>query len=299
MPHVLTREVAEVRLAIGCEGMPLRETPAAWPAGFACDGLTSQDSLFVRLQVGDLPDLTGWPRIFLGGGAWALYGQGASRLLCSDPPELTDPVWIARWQGDAAEVVIDCSPRMLTNAEDETTIIDPVSYPLDQVLITHFLARRQGLLIHAAGVEIQGRGLLFAGRSGAGKSTITRQFMAQGYTGLLSDDRVIVRKQHSTYRAYGTPWPGDAGVAANASTPLSAIFFLRHGSVDRIRSLAPQLALERLMPVTSVLWYEPALLGPMLDTCEDLVHNVPAFDLEFMPSAAVIGDLADFVTAHL
>jgi len=49
-------------------------------------------------------------------------------------------------------------------------------------------------VIHAAGVQIEGKGMLLTGPSGSGKSTIALYAALQGH-GILGDDAVIVKKE--------------------------------------------------------------------------------------------------------
>ena len=54
------------------------------------------------------------------------------------------------------------------------------------------LAHQRGIFaLHASAVEIDGRALLFSGKSGAGKSTIAAEFVKRGY-GLLCDDTSLL-----------------------------------------------------------------------------------------------------------
>ena len=76
----------------------------------------------------------------------------------------------------------------------------------------HFLALNSGMLIHAAGWRINDSGWMFAGKSGAGKSTISNLIVEHTGGTFLSDDRIIVRKIKDNFLMYGTPWPGDAGM---------------------------------------------------------------------------------------
>ena len=168
-------------------------------------------------------------------------------------------------------------------------------YPVDQLLLIYYLARREGLLVHAAGLVSHGCALIFPGVSGAGKSTLARQFLARDGSSLLSDDRIIVRLLDGVYQAFGTPWPGDAGVAVNASAPLAAILFPARGDETRIRELSPQSALDRLLPATSVLWFEPELLSSQFETCEGLLLDVPAFELCWSPGTGVVDNVLEFV----
>ena len=56
---------------------------------------------------------------------------------------------------------------------------------------------------------------------------------------------MIVRRIDGEYRAFGTPWPGDAGIARNESVPLSGILFLCHGTSNRIEPLTLREAVEK------------------------------------------------------
>ena len=49
-------------------------------------------------------------------------------------------------------------------------------------------------ILHATCVAAEGRGMLFVGRSGAGKSALGLQMMALG-AGLVADDRVVLRME--------------------------------------------------------------------------------------------------------
>src|SRR5215469_8678309 len=80
-------------------------------------------------------------------------------------------------------------------------------YSIDAVLrIIHtlVLARRGGFLMHSASAIRNGKAFLFAGVSGAGKTTISR--LAPADVTLLTDEISYVREQSAGYIAYGTPF---------------------------------------------------------------------------------------------
>ncbi len=71
----------------------------------------------------------------------------------------------------------------------------PLDYPVDELLIMHRLTREKAIELHGCGiVREDGTGNLFVGHSGAGKSTTTRLWMEQEDVEILSDDRIIVRR---------------------------------------------------------------------------------------------------------
>ena len=102
--------------------------------------------------------------------------------------------------------------------------------------MVNYLARERGIIVHACGVVHCGKGFLFAGESGAGKSTLSRWWDGETNTELLSDDRVIVRKEGGKFWMYGTPWHGDARFGSPRRIGLDRVFFLRHGRENLIRA---------------------------------------------------------------
>src|SRR5208283_2333556 len=85
------------------------------------------------------------------------------------------------------------------------------------------LAKQGGLLVHASSVVRNGHAFLFAGVSGAGKTTIAR--LAPADVTLLTDEISYVRKRGDAYVAYGTPFTGElAKLGENTSAPLSALY---------------------------------------------------------------------------
>src|SRR4029077_13002257 len=71
----------------------------------------------------------------------------------------------------------------------------PLEYPLDELLIMHRLTQEKGIELHGAGiVTSDGVANLFVGHSGAGKSTTTRLWTSREGVQVLSDDRIIVRR---------------------------------------------------------------------------------------------------------
>ena len=192
---------------------------------------------------------------------------------------------------------IYCGEKMMTSSGKSRLAHDVIENPLDEILMTHVgLARSASMLLHAAGGSIDGRGVLFAGPAGTGKSTVSRLLGKANKTRFLSDDRIVVRRFGSKLRMFGTPWPGDAGVALNESVPLKALCFLRHGNTTELTPLDPETARDRLLPVVSVPWYMPSLAERAHELCDFLVGHYPAFDLSFRPEAgeleAVLGNFS-------
>ncbi|HRT97013.1 MAG TPA: hypothetical protein P5532_21545, partial [Planctomycetota bacterium] len=234
----------------------------------------------VRMEVGDPARPSGDVTVFDTGDSWALSRDSDSYYLRLHPNRPSGPVlWTAVISCDWRQATVHCGAAALDRHADVAALAPPLSYPLDQLLWMYLLSFHQGALVHAAGVSLRGQGLLFPGKSGAGKSTLAGQLAARDGFRVLSDDRIAVREVGGRFLAYGTPWPGDQGAALNESAPLCAIYFLRHAEADAIVPLSPRQAAERLLPATSVPWYDPEPMTRVVRVLDALVARVPAFEL--------------------
>lgn len=251
----------------------------------------------VDLQVGNMPPLDGLEPVFDSDQAWSLLRGRDEWYLIRQHPHHEQPRWVVRFDPEFSRVTVHCGDSLLREADGETWLANPFRYPLDQLLLMYVLAHNEGVLLHAAGADVGGRGLLFPGRSGAGKTTLARLLAASPGVEVLSDDRVAARKVGGTWRAFGTPWPGDAQIARNRSVPASAILFISHASSDAIREMGTEEALERLLPVASVPWYDRDAMPRVLDACGDLLQHIPAFELQFRLSSDVAALLRQLALA--
>jgi hypothetical protein len=251
----------------------------------------------VYLQRGDMPDLARSTKLF-DSGSWSIGFEGKDLFLTLHAGSHSErPLCVAKFDRTVSKVMVYCSERLVKKISGKARLINPFSYPLDQILLMYALAREQGVILHAAGVKSGGKGLLLAGRSGSGKSTLSRLLSIDKEVELLNDDRMIVRKMKGGFRAYGTPWPGELRVAKNKRVALCGIFFIHPGSTHRIQKIEPRDALEKLLPVTSIPWYDRTLVPSLLSLCENLVSRVPTYDLYFKRDPNVGTVLKRFISA--
>jgi hypothetical protein len=169
----------------------------------------------------------------------------------------------------------------------------PFVYPFDEVVFLARLSRGRGVLVHACGLAVDGRGVLFLGTSGAGKSTTARIWQERGGVTVLSDDRIVIRADDDGYRIYGTPWHGEAGLEAAVSVPLHAVFILEQAPRTRIVEIAPASAVAQMMVRAFPAMWDQEGLEFAVRFLSDLVGRVPVHRLQFMPDrTAVDGVLA-------
>jgi hypothetical protein len=251
----------------------------------------------IVLILDDPPDIEKMTRIFDSGQSWSMFRDGDDHFIVHNPPSRPGQIaWVARCSRDFSQVTVYCGKAFKPAGEGSPRLPSPICYPLDQILMMHILAGNHGAIIHAAGVQIGGSGYIFPGKSGAGKSTLTRQFAGRPCTDLLSDDRVVVRRIGGCFKAFGTPWPGEGMVAVNATVPLAGIFFILKGSRNEIKEITSRMALERLLPVVSVPWYDRDAMKRILPFFDDLISRVPVYEMLFTPGLAAADCFEEFLS---
>jgi len=226
---------------------------------------------------------------FESGGLWSAFPEDGGTAFYFRTPYLGELPYKRGWFNrdfSRGHVVL------LKRYFDADLPVYPLEYPLDELLMIHRLALGEGAEIHACGVVTEdGAGCLFVGHSGAGKSTTSRLWLGQPGCSVLSDDRIILRLRDGVPMMYGTPWHGDAGLAEQASAPVSQIFLLEHGDRNEILPLAPARATAELFARTFVPYHSPSGLAHTLDFLGKLAAHVPVSVFRFVPDGSAVEEI--------
>ena len=254
-------------------------------------GHGAPDDLQVLMKLG-IPDRANWGELSTAAKPWRLFREGEVRRLVWDGSDPGQPLWLAEFVPGTPSITVYCGSKLIEGDGDLKALRNPMHYPLDQLLMLYQLAGRGKGIVHSAGLILKGTCIVAAGRSGAGKSTLSRCWAARhGTESLLSDDRMIIGcnpRAVSGATAYGTPWPGELGAARNAEAPLGAIVFLEKAKVNSLVPISSQDAMERLLPVTSIPWFEPEIMSIALANIERWLADVPAYVFQFTPDEGAV-----------
>lgn len=143
------------------------------------------------------------------------------------------------------------------------------------------------LLTHSSFVTLNGKGILFTGYSGVGKTTQAELWGDFLGAEIVNGDKAFVREIDKTFFAYGLPWKGSSEYCLNRKAPLSAIVVLRQSAVNRITKLV-ETATEYLMPHIFLPHWDKDCLNKTLDTFDSLLKRVPVFLLECRPDEEAV-----------
>jgi hypothetical protein len=150
-----------------------------------------------------------------------------------------------------------------------------------RVLVAYRLHELGGAVIHGAALLNDGGALLFAGRSGAGKTTVSRMGLEQGRTVLSDDLNALLPDRSGGVLLAGLPFTGDLGSGAPGTHPLRALLRLEKDTGDALLPLGRAEAAACLMACSPFLNADAHRHGALLSTLLALVDGVPAFALRF------------------
>lgn len=242
----------------------------------------------VRIAVNWTDDLaipSGAP-LFHSGGLWSVFEESGGYRFYFSTPHLGIPPYKAAWfdsEFTRGRLVL-FRPYF-----DAKLPIYPLEYPLDELLMIHRLACGEGVEVHAVGiVDEAGRGHLFLGHSGAGKSTTARLWKLQSNAQILSDDRIILRFHDGRIWMYGTPWHGDAGIASPDSAPLSRLYLLEHARKTELSPVSRGRAAAELLARSFVPHHSPRGLQFTLQFLDRVAQEIPCFVFRFLPDKSAV-----------
>ncbi len=243
-------------------------------------------------------------------------GHGDDTLLCV---ELTrDSALPDNIPGDFSMITLAPGLQVLINHQNRASELllqaracQSSEYPQDDeawlypmllnTLLTFYLQRLESegrahvCLIHACGAIRDGRAFLFAGRSGAGKSTMGRLLLDDAACDLLGDDMIPLSRTDSGWLAHTSPLGGDVPRSGltNFSAPLEVIYFLTRGNGTCRSRLETAEALALLMSsvvpaheirntaMQAINEYDQGSLTALMREASALASEIPCYSLTY------------------
>jgi len=135
-----------------------------------------------------------------------------------------------------------------------------------------------GFMLHASSVAKDGRGYIFAGESGSGKSTIIK--LSKSFQP-LADDSTIIRRVRKNFFVFASPFSEKEKIERkNSFFPLGGIYFLVKDKKNYLNKLSPNLVLEKLI-VNVWPYLSNEFLKQAFPLLTQAAEKIPGYTLNF------------------
>jgi|WetSurMetagenome_2_1015567.scaffolds.fasta_scaffold22299_4 hypothetical protein len=185
--------------------------------------------------------------------------------------------------GEKVLVMNDYTGRWELFLNSSETIVDPMEYPLDGLILYFLTSAKGAIMIHASAVNSNGRGWLFSGRSGSGKTTIARLFDSKGVE-VVHDDRIILVKRNGRWIIHSTPvYKNDVP----RCVPLDHVWLIEHGKSNVSVPVQGAMAIAMVLANCIQQTWDGNTTEALLSAIEDFTILVPVSKLAFVPDTSI------------
>ncbi len=158
---------------------------------------------------------------------------------------------------------------------------------LNLLFYTHVI-QKQILQLHCSIIEFMGKGVIFLGASGVGKTTQAECWAKYQGAMIINGDIGLVQKTDQGFVAWGTPWHGSSPYCENTSVPVKALVVLKQAPENSIRELT---GFEKVTAVSNSVFYPQWLENGMelcLETLDHLLSALPVYELSCRPDEEAV-----------
>lgn len=221
--------------------------------------------------------------------------DGDSRIRVLVQKKMTSNYDLRCFQPQPGPAVFLSKNALLSANHDWTeaciTLLDGKEEGLEGALIaaimTH-LSTRGGLMLHTSLVDYQGKGILFVGPSGIGKTTQAELWMKYRDAIIINGDMALVGEKDGSFTGYGCPWHGSSPYCENRQVPLAGIIVLEQAKENTLERLHGVTMIERMMRnIFLPHWYQKGAEAAM-ETVDHLLSTVPVYLLKCRPDEEAV-----------
>jgi hypothetical protein len=255
---------------------------------FIVSGETAEPELFIEVFQG---------REVIPAGAEKVFDGGLVEESAGGPVKTGEPFWEVAATADAVYVCVhlketERSPLLViprgkmswqVYADDPGPGINPLPYPVDGLVLYFICSAAGAIMIHGSGIVCNGRGWIFSGTSGSGKTTVARIFDRNGDR-VIHDDRLILRKRGSKWIMHGTPvYRNDEPRSAEADH----FWAISHGRSNIAVPVSGAEAAALVLSNCIQQNWDREAAERLMASVDDLVSTVRVSRLSFVPDDSV------------
>jgi hypothetical protein len=186
-----------------------------------------------------------------------------------DPCNLVKPGYSIEMSKDYSQV--DYIPHI---QEYDHYDLQWMMYPFEGRLLY-----KGGIVLHGAAVEYNGKGFIFTGISGAGKTTQAHLWQKYRNALIINGDSPSIRMKDGIPYLYGTPWCGTSGESINRKAHLSAVIMVKKGDTNSIRELKGTSAFLAILANVHHSCFDKTSYDLSISNVEYMIKQIQVFEL--------------------
>jgi len=168
--------------------------------------------------------------------------------------------------------------------------VDPLEYPLDGLILYYLTVVNGDIMIHASGVNHAGKGYLFSGVSGRGKTTLAKLWDIAGGK-VIHDDRLIIKRTGDKYMMYNTPVYDDD---TPSGSPLTRIFLIEHGKENIMVPVTGATAVSLVLANCIQHNWTPEIIARLMGAVSIMCSELVIVRLKFRPDRSIIDHIMEY-----
>ena len=159
-----------------------------------------------------------------------------------------------------------------------------------QMLFMLILAENNSFLLHSNLIKLDNNyGICFCGKSGNGKTTLSKLFTVYNKDCVLTDETVLISFFENKVFAAGTPWKGSgADYYKNEQIELKKIYLINHGKYNYCEEINNSTAVKELALQTFPYFWDSKLLYKNLNKVNKILGSICIKKLFFYPDVNII-----------
>ena len=160
---------------------------------------------------------------------------------------------------------------------------NPLPYPVDGLILYFLTSLKSDIMIHGSGVICDGKGWVFTGKSGSGKTTIAKIFDSSGDR-VVHDDRLILVKEGARWKMHSTPvYRNDEPRSAE----VDHLWVISHGKSNISTPLTGAEAAGLILANCIQQNWDKDVSARLMSSVADLAASVKVSRLSFLPDSRV------------
>ena len=280
--HVFGIEASEVQLAQLTNYVPFQLSITRNEVNRAFVAENNQSPIFtIRVQEAPLPSADQWEHVYTDKSdddmpRIEMYRRDDAWMFRISMYRDSDVVSAMECSADWQEVKLYMATQYTRFAIDNAAML----------VYAFATADKKILLFHSSVTVRNGKGYMFLGHSGTGKSTHSQQWLtAFEDAHLLNDDNPVVRlMDDSKVIVYGSPWSGKTPCYKNECAQVGALVQLAQAPQNVITKLRMTQAYPYILASVSGLKVLPQMMDRLYESIAQLLECVSVYKLECLPN---------------